>query len=239
MRGPGCAARGTVVVAAVGTAKMACVTAFADILAAPGVEERCELRGPIGFMAYHGGNLEWLTDVIAARAADRCGASLYSVVQPIGMREHLSSTRVRPEESAALAGFLDHVRVVVTVHGFGRRGLFSSLLLGGRNRPFAEHVGAALARHLPAYDVRTELEAIPKRLRGLHAHNPVNLPTHRGVQIELPPRVRGSSPMWWDWEGPGLTPHTERLVDGLVEAVSTWDAEADRPTTLGEPIAST
>lgn len=198
------------------------VTPFADILAAPGVEERCELRGPLGFMAYHGGNLEWLTDVIAERAADRSGASLYTVVQPPGMREHLPSTRVRPAESPALARFLGHVDVVVTIHGFGRRGLFSSLLLGGQNRVLAEHVGDVLRRHLPSYDVRTDLDTIPRPLRGLHDANPVNLAPGGGVQIELPPRVRGSSPMWWDWESDELTPHTEWLIDGLVDAAATW-----------------
>jgi hypothetical protein len=44
------------------------------------------------------------------------------------------------------------------------------------------------------------------------------------VQIELPPRVRGASPLWWDWEGPHLTPHTQSLIDGLVRAVHTWNA---------------
>ena len=44
--------------------------------------------------------------------------------------------------------------------------------------------------------------------------NPVNLCRGGGVQIELPPRVRGASPMWWDWEGPGLTPHTLRSSTG-------------------------
>jgi hypothetical protein len=44
------------------------------------------------------------------------------------------------------------------------------------------------------------------------------------VQIELPPRVRGASPLWWDWEGPHLTPHTQSLIDGLVRAVRTWNA---------------
>ena len=48
--------------------------------------------------------------------------------------------------------------------------------------------------------------------------NPVNLPPGGGVQLELPPRVRGTSPLWWDWEGPGLTPHTEPLVEGLAAA---------------------
>jgi phage replication-related protein YjqB (UPF0714/DUF867 family) len=206
------------------------VSAFAEILAAPGVREVCDLRpqaaGRLGFMAYHGGNLELHTDVIANAAAERSGASYYGVIQPVPMREHLSSTKVRPAESPALAAFIDHVDIVVTVHGFGRRGMFSSLLLGGSNREFAEHVGTALRVELPAYDVVTNVEAIPKHLRGLHRDNPVNLPRQQGVQIELPPRVRGSSPMWWDWEGPGLTPHTNALIDGLVAAAITWPVTA-------------
>lgn len=195
---------------------------FAAVLGAPGVEEVCELRGPIGFMAYHGGHLEWMTDVIARRAADAADASLYAVVQPKGMREHFTSTTVDPTASAELERFLDHVEIVITVHGFGRRGMFGSMLLGGQNRAFAEHVGTAIRSKLPAYEVLTELDAIPKQLRGLHDRNPVNLPPKQGVQIELPPRVRGSSPLWWDWEGPELTPHTELLIDALTQAARTW-----------------
>ena len=195
---------------------------FAAVLDAPGVEEICELRGPIGFMAYHGGNLEWMTDVIARRAAEASAASLYAIVQPPGMREHFTSTTVDPELSPQLAKFLDHVDIVITVHGFGRRGMFGSMLLGGQNRAFAEHVGAAIRAELPAYDVLTDLDTIPKNLRGLHERNPVNLPAQQGVQIELPPRVRGSSPLWWDWEGPELTPHTESLISALTRAARTW-----------------
>ncbi len=163
-----------------------------------------------------------MTDVIAMRAAERASASLYAVIQPDGMREHLPSIQVSPQESEQLRAFIDHVDIVITVHGFGRRGLFGSLLLGGTNRVFADHVGASLRRSLPAYDIVTDVDAIPEPLRGLHHRNPVNLPRDGGVQIELPPRVRGSSPLWWDWEGPGLTPHTESLIDGLVDAATTW-----------------
>jgi phage replication-related protein YjqB (UPF0714/DUF867 family) len=198
------------------------VNAFATLLAQPGVVEVSELRSRVGFMAYHGGALEVMTDVIASRAADRAGASFYAVLMPDGMIDHLSSTKVRPAESPRLAEFLGHVDIVVTVHGFGRQGLFTSLLLGGQNRQFAEHVADTLREVLPAYDIRTDLETIPSQLRGLHRDNPVNLPRDSGVQIELPPRVRGSSPMWWDWEGPGLTPHTESLIDGLAKAVESW-----------------
>ncbi len=202
------------------------MSAFATLLAQPGVEEVSELRGRVGFMAYHGGALEAMTDVIARRAAEQASASCYSVIQPPGMREHLSSIKVNPDESEALATFVEHVDIVITVHGYGRRGLFGSLLLGGGNRPFAEHVGHSLRRNLPAYDIRTEIDAIPQPLRGLHPANPVNLPRDGGVQIELPPRVRGSSPLWWDWEGPGLTPHTESLIDGLTEAAASWSDTA-------------
>jgi phage replication-related protein YjqB (UPF0714/DUF867 family) len=202
------------------------MTAFAALLNQPGVQEVSELRGRVGFMAYHGGALEAMTDVIARDAAERSGASCYSVIQPPGMRDHLPSIQVNPDESDTLAEFVDHVDIVITVHGYGRRGLFGSLLLGGANRTFAHHVGDALRRSLPAYDVRTDIEAIPKPLRGLHPANPVNLPRHAGVQVELPPRVRGSSPLWWDWEGPGLTPHTESLIDGLARAASTWTSRA-------------
>ena len=198
------------------------MSAFASLLDTPGVEEVSELRSRVGFMAYHGGSLEAMTDVIAGRAAERSSASLYAVVQPEGMRQHLPSIQVRPNESAVLATFLDHVDIVVTVHGYGRRGLFGSLLLGGTNRVFADHVGDSLRSTLPAYDIVTDVDAIPKQLRGRHRDNPVNLPREGGVQIELPPRVRGSSPLWWDWEGPGLTPHTEALIDGLAGAAATW-----------------
>lgn len=202
------------------------MTAFAALLNQPGVQEVSELRGRVGFMAYHGGALEAMTDVIARNAAERAGASCYSVIQPAGMRDHLPSIQVNPDESDALTEFVDHVDIVITVHGYGRRGLFGSLLLGGTNRIFAHHVGDVLRRSLPAYDVRTDIDAIPKQLRGLHPDNPVNLPRHAGVQVELPPRVRGSSPLWWDWEGPGLTPHTESLIDGLAHAASTWASMA-------------
>lgn len=196
---------------------------FAELLALDGVTEECELRSSFGFMAFHGGGLEEMTDVIGRLAAERSDASYYGVLHPPDWDLHLPSTRVSPSQSELLAAFIDHVDVVVTVHGFGRRALMTSLLLGGQNRDLAHHVAGHLRRVLPAYDVLDDLDAIPKELRGMHVRNPVNLPPGRGVQIELPPRVRGSSPLWWDWEG-GLTPHTEALIEGLADAARTFAA---------------
>ncbi|MEK7426716.1 MAG: poly-gamma-glutamate hydrolase family protein [Actinomycetota bacterium] len=195
---------------------------FAALLATPGVDEVCELRSSFGFMAYHGGALEEMTDHIAMAAAERTGSSYYGVHQPKGIERHLPSIRFDPQVSPQLRAFVDHVDIVVTIHGFGRPGFYTALLLGGQNRDLAHHVGAVLRRRLPAYEVFTDLHRIPNELRGMHARNPVNLPPQRGVQIELPPRVRGTTPLFWDWEGPGLAPHAQALVDGLVEAVDSW-----------------
>ena len=134
---------------------------FAELLTLPGVEEHCELRSTFGFMAYHGGALEEATDVVARAAADLAGASYYGVHQPDGMRHHIPSTQIRPEASEALARFLRHIDVVVTIHGYGRRGFFTALLLGGRNRALADHVAGHLRPKLPAYDIVTDLDRIP------------------------------------------------------------------------------
>ena len=194
---------------------------FAELLAMPGVVEESELRSSFGFMAYHGGGLEETTDVIASAAAERSGASYYGVRHPPDWKLHLPSTRIGPDHSPVLEAFLAHVEIVVTVHGFGRRGFFTSLLLGGRNRALAGHLAGHLRRHLPAYDVVDDLDRIPNELRGIHERNPVNLPPAHGVQLELPPRVRGSSPLWWDWEG-DLVPHTEALITALADAAGSW-----------------
>jgi phage replication-related protein YjqB (UPF0714/DUF867 family) len=195
---------------------------FAELLATPGVQEVCELRGRVGFMAYHGGALEEQTDVIASQAAQRSGASYYGVLQPDDVLWHIPSHKVSPSSSPLLKGFIDHVEVVITIHGFGRRHHFTSVLLGGQNRELADHIAGHLRPRLPEYEVVTELEGIPKDLRGLHPDNPVNLPSKKGVQIELPPRIRGSSPIWADWDHTDMVPPMASLIDGLVDAASLW-----------------
>jgi len=195
---------------------------LSELLEYDDVTEESVLRSTFGFMAFHGGALEEMTDTIAARAAERAGASYYGIQLPDNLEWHLPSHTVTADQSPVLASFLSHVNIVITVHGFGRAGFFTSLLLGGRNRRLATHLGGLLRTHLPAYTILDDIDDIPSNLRGMHQDNPVNVVEHAGVQLELPPRVRGSSPLWWDWEGPGLTPHTESLIDALVDCATTW-----------------
>ena len=120
-----------------------------QLLATPGVEERCVLGSSFGFLALHGG-LEAGTAEIAQAAAVASNASIYAVVQPDDMRWHVPSHAFDPSQSDALVAFLEHVDVVVSVHGFGGlRGdddRWITGLLGGSNRELAAAARAAAAR---------------------------------------------------------------------------------------------
>jgi phage replication-related protein YjqB (UPF0714/DUF867 family) len=196
-----------------------------ELLAMPGVREEVVLRSDFGVMAIHGGDLEVMTDTIAATAAELGGASYYGVVYPPQLDRHLPSVRYQPDQSAALQSFLEHVVTVVSIHGYGRDGRWTSLMLGGSNRSRAEEVAATLKSRLPDYDLVTDLDRIPPELRGVSAANPVNLPSGGGVQLELPPRVRGISPFSPPRGPDGFSPPTRALIDGLAELARQWADE--------------
>lgn len=198
-----------------------------ELLARPEVTEICELRSSFGIMAFHGGNLERCTDVIASELATRTGSSLYAVVQQPPLRQHVPSTAFDPDHSPVLRSFIDHVDIVIAIHGYGREDRFWDLLLGGRNRDLAIHVGAHLRGGIDErFGVIDDLDDIPQGLRGQHPANPVNLPTQAGVQIELPPTTRWNreESEWSDWQGTGRAPQVDQLIDVLADAVHAWAA---------------
>jgi phage replication-related protein YjqB (UPF0714/DUF867 family) len=196
-----------------------------SLLERPEVSELCELRGRFGLMAYHGGNLERTTDAVAREVAERTNSSFYAVLQQAPLREHLSSLHFDPEHSEALAAFLQHVDVVIAVHGYGREGLWHHLLVGGGNRPLARHVATHLRAGLSdSYTILDDLDEIPKELRGQHVRNPVNKPRAKGVQLELPPTIRWNTEEkgWSDHEGVARTEGIDHLIEALASAVLSW-----------------
>jgi phage replication-related protein YjqB (UPF0714/DUF867 family) len=196
---------------------------FDELLRQPGVVETVELRSTFGFMAFHGG-LEGGTEVIAAAAAEGAAASLYAVVQPPDLSWHVPSSRVSATQSEQLARFFDHVDVVIAVHGYGRAGRANDLLLGGRNRLLAAELARRLRATTAGFAVIDDLDDIPLELRGLHSANPVNQAPHAGVQIELPPGARGSSP---DPRQRGrLSRPAPGIVAGLIATAVAWTAAA-------------
>jgi phage replication-related protein YjqB (UPF0714/DUF867 family)/gamma-glutamylcyclotransferase (GGCT)/AIG2-like uncharacterized protein YtfP len=197
---------------------------LSELLAEPGVVEVSRLRSRFGFLAIHGGGLEEMTDVIAERAADVAGASVYLLRHPDRYPHHLSSSHFLAAGSARLAEFLDHVDVTVSLHGYGRIGRPTQLLAGGRNRVLAAHVAEHLK--LPGYHVITDLDEIPLELRGQHPRNPVNQTRDGGTQLELPTRVRGISPRSPLPGADGLSTVTAALVQGLAAAARAWKLQS-------------
>jgi phage replication-related protein YjqB (UPF0714/DUF867 family) len=181
---------------------------FAELLDCDGVREVSALRSPVGFMAIHGGSLERGTAEIATAAATAGGASVYTVEQPADLRWHVPSHVIGREGSTALTRFLDHVEIVISIHGYGREGWWTRILAGGADRGLSTRVAGALRSALPDYEIVDDVDEIPRELRGLHPENPVNRARGGGVQLELPPRIRGI--------GPNARPEaTAALVDGL------------------------
>jgi phage replication-related protein YjqB (UPF0714/DUF867 family) len=208
---------------------------LAELLALPGVKEECVLRSRVGFMSLHGGSQDRGTDQIASRAAEQTGASYYSIVQPAALRVHLTSRRHNPDHSALLRAFLRHVEIAISVHGFGRdgfalwvdpvRGLvidpygpalrgsqngpLRGIIVGGQNPELLEAARRILHDRFAGYHVADE------RVRlGFHPDNPVNLTSARGIQVELPPGLRGIGEY-----GEHLVPRKDGLVTAVVAAL--------------------
>ena len=184
--------------------------------------EELEIRSEVGLMAYHGGTLEKATDAIARETAELCGASYYGLIQTNDDPLHFPSTKLFDYGSENLNVFFQHVRVVITIHGYGREHLFHSVLLGGRNRALASHLASFLKMALPDYSFENDLEQIPKELRGLHPKNPVNIPALTGVQVELPPTLRWNREEWgWsDNGGIGRAKHVDDIIVALSKAIT-------------------
>lgn len=209
---------------------------LAELLTMPGIREECILRSSsVGFMALHGGSQDRGTEQIAKRAAEQAGASYYAIVHPSGLRVHLTSRLHDPNDSVQLRAFLEHVDVAISVHGFGRdgfaiwldpdRGLIiepygpavrgkqtgplRGIIVGGLNAPLLDAAREMFCRRFAGYHVADE------RVRlGFHPDNPVNLPSAHGVQVELPPGLRGIGDF-----GETLVPRQDGVVAEMVVAL--------------------
>lgn len=177
---------------------------FEELLAHPAVSEEVRLGHTVGVMAIHGG-IESDTAEMAREVCEATGASLYVVEQGDELAWHVPSTQYDPRYSQALASFLEHVTRTVSLHGFGRPHLRGAVLVGGTNHRMRSAM-AYLLRARTKLRVVDRIGDIPTRLRGQHPDNPVNLPSHGGVQLELSATAR-------------LESHRGKVVAAVAEAI--------------------
>jgi phage replication-related protein YjqB (UPF0714/DUF867 family) len=181
----------------------------------------------------------------------RAGASYYAIIQPSDLRVHLTSRRHDPGQSERLGAFLAHVDIAISVHGFGRDGfnLFADpaqgiviepygpalrgsqtgplrgIIIGGQNVQLLAVARRLMQGRFAGYRVADE------RIRlGFHPENPVNLPWAHGVQIELPPGLRGIGDL-----GEQLMSRQDEMVTEVITALVEL---ASRAGELVEPEAA-
>jgi phage replication-related protein YjqB (UPF0714/DUF867 family) len=153
-------------------------------------DELLHVAGPVGLLALHGGGIEPGTETMARFVARETGASLYVYAGRLSrgnLRLHRPSHRTS-EIRPLLQGFLDHVRVAISIHGHGRS--LRRVYLGGLNEALIRRFADMARAVLPQYEWVSEPSAIPPELRGQHPRNTVNLPPDKGVQLELPRSLR-------------------------------------------------
>jgi len=132
-----------------------------------------------------------------------------------------------PGDSFELARFLEHVDVVVAVHGYGPPGRSNDVLVGGSNRRLAAHLASGLRTLGDEFTIVDDIDAIPAELRGLHPDNPVNRPRAGGVQLELPARARGASPSPRDRGKVCIPPPP--VIEALAASALSWREDWSRP----------
>jgi phage replication-related protein YjqB (UPF0714/DUF867 family) len=215
---------------------------LAELLTMPGIKEECILRSRVGFMALHGGSQDRGTDQIARQAAEEAGASYYAIVQPSGLRVHLTSRLHDPNHSLQLRAFLEHVDVALSIHGFGRDSFalwldsewglviepYGPAIRGKQTAPLRGIIVGGLNAQLLSgarqlFDARFDgYHVADERVRlGFHPENPVNLPSAHGVQIELPPGLRGIGEF-----GETVVPRGDGVVGEVVDALVELAAQA-------------
>jgi hypothetical protein len=103
--------------------------------------------------------------------------------------------------------------VCIEPYGPARRGQqtgpLHGVILGGLNPELLDAARTLLGDRFPGYRVGGEQIRL-----GFHPENPVNLPVARGVQIELPPSLRGIGEF-----GEHLTPSPDGSVTDVIAAL--------------------
>jgi phage replication-related protein YjqB (UPF0714/DUF867 family) len=174
------------------------------------IQEYLHLGGPLGLMAIHGGGIEPGTEEIARFVAYHSGASLYIYA---GRRAtgnlslHQPSHEMRIEERVLVKRFLNHVKTAVSIHGHGRNN--NCAYVGGLHQRMAQRFVELALPALPHYEWISDPELIPPGIRGQSPSNVVNLAPAKGMQLELPTKLRQTKPTP---DGQGFEPTGDALV---------------------------
>lgn len=157
---------------------------------APFWAEYTILRGQVGLMAFHGGSIEKGTEEMANYICSKTDCSLYVFSGRLSRdnyeKLHVPSSLLNPAHSEKLSSFMTHIATAIAFHGHR---IDECILVGGLNRGMRKK----LVRALSEYDAKDAMEGNDpsyKLVRGESLQNIVNKAPEKGVQIEIPHRLR-------------------------------------------------
>jgi len=155
------------------------------------VQEYLRLEGILGLMAIHGGGIEPGTEEMARFVAYHSGASLYVYAGRLSggnLSLHRPSHDGRIEERALVVQFIKHVKTAISIHGHGRRQ--NRAYVGGLHQSMVQRFVELARPALSQYEWISDPKMIPPGLSGQSPSNVVNLPPAKGMQLELPIKLR-------------------------------------------------
>lgn len=169
---------------------------YKNFLKQKNTKEKILKKGPIAILAYHAGT-EYATGKIA-KNIKYC--SIYLAKNP---RYRVASTKITPTHSEKLTEIIKLAKTAVSIHGHSKNGYYykdhkkhnrsKTIYITGKNRDLAKKIIKRLkisfALH---YYIEYDLKHIPKHLRGISEYNIINSFEKKGVQIELPLRLRAN-----------------------------------------------
>ncbi|MBW2996645.1 poly-gamma-glutamate hydrolase family protein [Candidatus Woesearchaeota archaeon] len=164
---------------------------FKDVVKHSKTREKAKYDGGIAVLAYHSGTEKGTGD-IAEMVHGKSQASLYKLNTP----HRVASTRITHTHSDKLSRIKDHAKTAISIHGHGRKnnGRDKTIYVTGQNNYLAKKIASEIEGKLgKKYTIETNVKNTPKHLRGESQYNLVNKFEKKGVQVELPKKLRDSS----------------------------------------------
>lgn len=162
---------------------------FKEILKLPGTREQLKLNGPVAILTYHAGT-ETKTGIIAKNIHQKSHTSFYKLKTPY----HIHSTKISYTRSKKLKTLINNSKTAISIHGHNRNDRENTIFVTGQNKELVLEIVKNLEanKKLNIYEVESSPENTPKFLRGESSHNIINKFKEKGVQIELPLKLRKS-----------------------------------------------
>ena len=192
---------------------------FRDVIKQKGVKEYSKIKGRVGILVPHGGNLDIGSEQIGNHIEQNTPATMYVMSSRGNPKEHrVASTQYTHTHSKDLNEVVNHVKCNISIHGHSKPGHEKTVYVGGENAGMRKKIADRLKQYLPnEYVIEYNVSKMPRNVRGT-GRNIVNRSEEGGVQIELPRELRQG--VGKSHSSPKLTGLSKKVGEAISEVVN-------------------